>query len=136
MRERIEGALLEKNGGNQSELARFVGVSPQAVQKWIAGDSEPKGKNLTKVAAFLGLSEALLRYGEMHGQPSPSLKVVSTQDSLDLDDQVSADQIIELLSLFQQSSDRGRENILSAARAAAKRGHKRWSRTRDDKREM
>ena len=34
MNDRIRQALNAKNGGNQSEMARFVGVSPQAVQKW------------------------------------------------------------------------------------------------------
>lgn len=63
MANRIEKALQDKNGGNQSELARFVGVTPQAVQKWIAGGSEPKGKNLTRAAEFLGVSPAYLKFG-------------------------------------------------------------------------
>lgn len=64
MANRIAQALQRKNGGNQSEMARFIGVSPQAVQKWIAGDSEPKGKNLQKASEFLGVSPAFLRFGE------------------------------------------------------------------------
>jgi phage repressor protein C with HTH and peptisase S24 domain len=63
MAKRIEQALMAKNRGNQSEMARFVGVSPQAVQKWIAGDTEPKGKNLQKAAEFLGVTEAWLKFG-------------------------------------------------------------------------
>lgn len=63
MANRIEQALERKNGGNQSEMARFVGVSPQAVQKWISGDAEPKGKNLTKAAEFLGIPAAILKFG-------------------------------------------------------------------------
>lgn len=63
MANRIEQALLKKNGGNQSEMARFVGVTPQAVQKWIAGDSEPRGKNLEKAAEFLNVSEIFLKFG-------------------------------------------------------------------------
>lgn len=71
MASRIEQALLNKNGGNQSELARYVGVSPQAVQKWIAGLSEPKGKNLTKASEFLGVSPAYLKFGSPQGALQP-----------------------------------------------------------------
>lgn len=63
MANRIEQALARKNGGNQSEMARFIGVSPQAVQKWVAGDSEPRGENLRRAAEFLGVSEVFLKFG-------------------------------------------------------------------------
>lgn len=63
MANRIGQALLAKNGGNQSEMARFVGVTPQAVQKWIAGESEPRGQNLAKAAEFLGVSPSYLKFG-------------------------------------------------------------------------
>ena len=68
--ERIEKLLQAKNGGNQSELARFVGVTPQAVQQWISGDTAPKGKNLEKVADFLCVSRAFLSYGVIEGKPA------------------------------------------------------------------
>lgn len=63
MANRLQQALALKNGGNQSELARHIGVSPQAVQKWIAGDSEPRGKNLELAAQFLNVTPAYLRFG-------------------------------------------------------------------------
>lgn len=63
MANRIEQALMRKNGGNQSEMARFVGVSPQAVQKWISGEAEPRGKNLVKAAEFLGIPAPVLKFG-------------------------------------------------------------------------
>lgn len=68
MANRLQQLLLEKNGGNQSELARYVKVSPQAVQKWIAGDTEPRGRNLELAAEFLGVSPASLKFGEPYGQ--------------------------------------------------------------------
>lgn len=71
MANRIAEALEKKNGGNQSEMARFVGVSPQAVQKWIAGDSEPRGKNLDLAAEFLGVSPAVLKFGDALAQVLP-----------------------------------------------------------------
>jgi len=63
MANRIESYLAAKNGGNQSEMARYVGVSPQAVQKWIAGLAEPRGKNLELAAEFLGVTPAHLKFG-------------------------------------------------------------------------
>ena len=47
-------------GLNQSELSRILGVTPQAVQKWEAGTSQPKGSRLKNVADALGLSVSLL----------------------------------------------------------------------------
>lgn len=46
---------------SQSDLARAVGVTPQAVQKWEAGGSEPRPSKLPKIALALGvpLSELL-----------------------------------------------------------------------------
>lgn len=41
---RIKDLLFTKNGGNQSALAKFVGVSPQAVQQWISGVPPQKAK--------------------------------------------------------------------------------------------
>lgn len=61
---RIETALQAKNGGNQSEMARYIGVSPQAVQKWVAGDAEPRGRNLELAAEFLGMSQSMLKFGD------------------------------------------------------------------------
>lgn len=44
-------------------MARFVGVTPQAVQKWLSGGAEPRGKNLTLAAEFLCVSPAQLKFG-------------------------------------------------------------------------
>lgn len=63
MTNRLTDLLQAKNGGNQSEMARAVGVTPQAVQKWMAGITEPRGKNLEMAAEFLGVSPAYLKFG-------------------------------------------------------------------------
>ncbi len=82
MAQRLIDALTRKNGGNQSELARFVKVSPQAVQKWISGESEPRGINLTRAAQFLGVSPSYLKFGEAsiediaHALPQDHSKVI------------------------------------------------------------
>lgn len=49
-------AAREKKGMNQSELARAVGVSPQAVQKWEAGASVPRPSKLKAIAGVLGIN--------------------------------------------------------------------------------
>lgn len=51
----IEQLLVAKNGGNQSEMARAVGVSPQAVQQWIAGKTVPRRAKMKQLAAYLGV---------------------------------------------------------------------------------
>lgn len=78
---RIERLLLSKNGGNQSELARFCHVSPQAVQKWIAGKSEPRGKNLTLCAEFLGVSPAHLKFGNQKDSASGTVIAIEQKQN-------------------------------------------------------
>lgn len=67
MAKRLVALLDAKNGGNQSEMARFIGVTPQAVQKWMTGASEPRGKNLEMAARFLNVSPAMLKFGSEPG---------------------------------------------------------------------
>lgn len=51
-------------GMNQSELARALGVTPQAVQKWEAGGA-PKGARLREVAQALGTTVEYLLTGSI-----------------------------------------------------------------------
>lgn len=60
---RISQARVEL-GYNQSELARFVDVSAQAVQQWEKGDTSPRGRNLARVAEFLQTSAKFIQFGE------------------------------------------------------------------------
>jgi transcriptional regulator with XRE-family HTH domain len=53
----------EKLNLNQSQLAELVGVSPQAVQQWEAGATQPRGKRLNKIAQVLRLPPALMHCG-------------------------------------------------------------------------
>ncbi len=55
----------EQAGLNQSELARRLSVSPQAVQKWESEVSTPRGKRLDDIAAALHTSVAYLVTGEL-----------------------------------------------------------------------
>ena len=89
---RLGLALQAKNGGNQSELARFVGVSPQAVQKWLAGVTEPRGENLMRAAEFVGMTPSALKFGAkndaMEGQTQalPKAKSLSHDTASEVDD--------------------------------------------------
>lgn len=119
MAKRMAAALERKNGGNQSELGRYVGVSPQAVQKWLAGDNEPRGKNLRKVAEFVGVSEIVLLFGEDATQPQA---LTTSPSQVKPEDQpVTVDEIMELIALYQEAAPEGRALILDSARSAKKR---------------
>ena len=48
---------------SQSELARKVGVTPQAVQKWEKAKTVPRGYTLEKLAGVLGVSPAFIQFG-------------------------------------------------------------------------
>lgn len=48
---------------NQSELARQMGVSPQAVQKWEAGETVPRGQRIERLASALGVTVSYLMSG-------------------------------------------------------------------------
>jgi SOS-response transcriptional repressor LexA len=51
-------ALLKDKGKNMTELAAVCGVTPQAVQQWVAKDRFPRGPRLKLIADFLEVSEA------------------------------------------------------------------------------
>jgi transcriptional regulator with XRE-family HTH domain len=53
----------EKLNLNQSQLAELVGVSPQAVQQWESGATQPRGKRLNKIAEVLKLPPSLMHFG-------------------------------------------------------------------------
>lgn len=56
--------LLAAKGVSQSELARFVGVSPQSVQLWVKDSTTPKDDKLERCALFFNLSQSSLKYGD------------------------------------------------------------------------
>jgi len=55
----------EFKGLNQSELARALGLSPQAVQNWESGKSSPRGSRLAEVASVLGVTAEHLITGSI-----------------------------------------------------------------------
>lgn len=101
----------EQAGLNQSELARRLKLTPQAIQKWEAGESSPRGKRLEDIAAALSTSVAFLVSGiEVHSQDSSGqLEPVSVwDDSTPLDkDEVS----VPFLKEVELSAGNGRTAI-------------------------
>lgn len=81
MANRISELLRAKNGGNQSEVARYIGVSPQAVQQWVTGETAPRGNNLIKLADFLGVSRSYLQFGEESKNPIEAIAYAPTMET-------------------------------------------------------
>lgn len=63
-KDRLQQLLEAKDGGNMSALAAFCKITPQAVQQWIAQGRTPRQHRLKEVAAYFGLSEQELLFGE------------------------------------------------------------------------
>ena len=61
---RLQQLLDAKDGGNMTSLANFCGVTPQAVQQWIAIGRTPRAHRLAQIANYFGISEQELVYGE------------------------------------------------------------------------
>ncbi|MBB5610570.1 MULTISPECIES: helix-turn-helix transcriptional regulator [unclassified Janthinobacterium] len=68
---RLAAALERKNGGNQSDLARNVNCTPQAVNKWLAGSQFPRDRILRVVADYLGVTPEYLKFGTPNEPPPP-----------------------------------------------------------------
>ena len=68
----------EKLNLNQSQLAERVGVTPQAVQQWESGATQPRGKRLNKIAEVLKLPPALMHFGLPMQQPGHMAETTPT----------------------------------------------------------
>jgi len=61
---RLQQLLQAKDGGNMSALAAFCGVTPQAVQQWVAQGRTPRAHRLQQIADYFGITEKELLFGE------------------------------------------------------------------------
>ena len=68
----------EKLNLNQSQLAELVGVSPQAVQQWESGATQPRGKRLNKIAEVLKLPPSLMHFGAPSALSGETVGVVAS----------------------------------------------------------
>lgn len=71
---------MEDNGLTQMGVAKRVGVSRQAVARWIRGESVPFGKNLDSLSAAMGIPAGELMYGR-YESVSPVLAPSEEGDS-------------------------------------------------------
>lgn len=62
LRKRVE-QLLEESEKTQADLARHLGITPQAVNNWMRSGAEPKGRRRQLIAEFFGVTEAELLFG-------------------------------------------------------------------------
>lgn len=58
----LDEAMHEKRI-TQADIARKVGVSPQAVQQWCSGKSSPRGAKLALLAEYLGVPPEVILFG-------------------------------------------------------------------------
>ena len=61
---RIKEAAGEAGIYSPRELARLLGVQPQAVKQWYQGESRPNGKNLANLLSLLHVRYEWLMYGK------------------------------------------------------------------------
>lgn len=138
----------EKLNLNQSQLAELVGVSPQAVQQWESGATQPRGKRLNKIAQVLKLPPTLMHFGAasetsgasgaMAGASRPGNAVAAaaraeTALSLSDDNDPLISQVVEAMRRMSKedavrlvtiSKALVGENVAQEARAAAEVGPK------------
>jgi transcriptional regulator with XRE-family HTH domain len=67
-RNKAKGARIQaaraKTGLTQRQLAKKLGVSPQAVSRWVSGDTSPKLDTARRFAAMAGMTVEFLLSGQ------------------------------------------------------------------------
>lgn len=109
----------EALGLNQSELARRLGVTPQAVQKWESGMAIPRGGRLEDIATALSTSVAYLLGAEsgMAGRmPAPADRtnahIIGMVDAWDDATQLDEDEVyVPFLKEVELSAGNGRTTV-------------------------
>jgi transcriptional regulator with XRE-family HTH domain len=59
------GFLLQRSDKSYSDVARFVGCSPQAARDWHIKEVTPRKKTLERLAKFFNIGVAELQYGNL-----------------------------------------------------------------------
>jgi transcriptional regulator with XRE-family HTH domain len=115
------GELLQASSakGNQSECARAMNCTPQAVSKWASGIQLPRGEQMEKLAAFLGTTAAYLRFGKGGDEVQPPPIQASSPKFVLM--YVDIDTEVPLLNDFRLGTERGQKQLLAAARRMEKR---------------
>ena len=97
---------------SQSELARMLGIKPQAVQHWENGTSSPKTERITDVAKTLDVQVSWLLNQEYVQEPSPFVY-----------GQIEPDEK-QILEMFRLMEDGDKVKFYEIAKVMAKRDNK------------
>ena len=74
-------AIPEFGKGQQTYVAKSMGVSQEAVRKWFAGESVPRSKAAEKLAKLLDVRYSWLMLGSSHGEIDASIKSARRHES-------------------------------------------------------
>ena len=99
------------------ELARLLGVQPQAVNQWYEGRSRPNGKNLANLLSLLHVRYEWLLYGK-HSEDTAENNASYSDPATDFADALA---VLKGMSglLVGRSSDIAREDAEKIGRAIA-----------------
>jgi len=69
----------EELGHSQTAVANYLGITPQSVQQWEDGKTEPRGHRLEALALFLTVSPEWLKFGVPQEGNEPTLNAASLE---------------------------------------------------------
>lgn len=98
--------LLDEKGLKNADVARATGISNMTLSDWKRGKSEPKTKNMQKIADFLGTTLSYLVTGE---ESTPIFEQANTDYELSNIDSKLKDYVFKLSKL----SDKEQESIMN-----------------------
>ena len=123
--------MLTDGNLEQADLVSASGASHSVVSQWITGAIKSMSlKYALGIEARYGYNHIWLMINEGEPKASPGDSYRVAQDASpygDMDHEFS-DQLIELMTLFQQADSTGKNFILNAARSAKKSISARWVR--------
>lgn len=91
--------LLDEKGLKNADVARATGISNMTLSDWKRGKSEPKTKNMQKIADFLGTTVDYFTTGK---ETAP--------------DSAQSDDYVELISLYSKLSEDSQKAIMQILR--------------------
>ena len=98
--------LLDEKGLKNADVARATGISNMTLSDWKRGKSEPKTKNMQKIADFLGTTLSYLVTGE---ESNPIFEQANADYDLSNIDSKLKDYVFKLSKL----SDKEQESIMN-----------------------
>lgn len=98
--------LLDEKGLKNADVARATGISNMTLSDWKRGKSEPKTKNMQKIADFLGTTLSYLVTGK---ESNPIFEQANTDYELSNIDSKLKDYVFKLSKL----SDKEQESIMN-----------------------